>query len=302
MKISYYSGSESEHVAEFQKERDRIRRVSQIAREERRLTLTSPMLSPLTDHIAERDDEDDTDSNNQDQWTAAVNQLRTRSAVNITPKISTAETEASSIPPSATSDQTNFFSFVSKLTPEEALRKRSTSKRVTLNVGGQRHEVLWSTLERIPNTRLGRLRHCLTHDSILSLCDDYDIVNNEYFFDRHPTAFSSIIDFYRTGKLHLLDDVCILSYSDELEFWGIEEFYLEQCCLTKFNQRRDHLLEEMRKDKECLHQETDEEFGEGKYNKLRKFTWKLLEKPNSSKAAKVFNLHVMHLLIDSTVN
>lgn len=72
---------------------------------------------------------------------------------------------------------------------------------------------------------------------------------------------------------------------------GIDEFYLEHCCLTKLNQKRDHLVDELRKEKECLHAEDEVEvFGEGRYNRIRKLVWDLLEKPQTSRTANVRQL------------
>ena len=111
-------------------------------------------------------------------------------------------------------------------------RSRTAHKRVKLNVGGVRsrwevtevtrghsrsllqvrHEIMWSILDTVPTSRLGMLASTRTHEDIMRLCDDYSLTDNEYFFDRHSRSFNTILNFYRTGKLHIADEMCILAF------------------------------------------------------------------------------------------
>ena len=174
--------------------------------------------------------------------------------------------------------------------PETISRSKRASRRVILNVGGLRHEAMWRTLTRLPRTRLGRLWQCRTHEEILELCDDYTVQPElEFFFDRHPRSFASVLSFYRSGKLHLVDEMCVMAFSDDLTYWGIDELYLESCCQHRYHQRKENVYDEMRKEAESLRvtEELVLDFGTGRCSDSRRKVWDLLEKPQTSLAARV---------------
>lgn len=123
-----------------------------------------------------------------------------------------------------------------------------------INVGGLRYRIPWATLEEFPLTRLGKLRDCSSEAEIMDVCDDYDRGSNEFFFDRSPSAFRTIVTFLAAGKLRLLREMCALSFQEELLYWGVEENRLDWCCLRKLRLRQEELKEQQR-----LEEEEDED-------------------------------------------
>ena len=73
---------------------------------------------------------------------------------------------------------------------------------------------------------------------LTQLCDSYSLETREYFFDRSPRNFDSVLGLYRTGKLHLAAGVSnsSLCYDSKVRssktamLWSYVEFCYERQC------------------------------------------------------------------------
>lgn len=172
-------------------------------------------------------------------------------------------------------------------TNKNCIINHNQSRRAILNVGGVRHEILWQHLKRLPNTRLGRLNNAKTIDEILKLCDNYNEKTNEYFFYRHALSFNIILNLYRTGKLHLIENVSSDNFKEELLYWGIGEFYLDVCCQRKYYEGKDDIIDEIYEEENHLLKVKKAMEFEKCCPNTREKTWNLLENPKSSLMARV---------------
>ncbi|CAH1800499.1 unnamed protein product [Owenia fusiformis] len=161
---------------------------------------------------------------------------------------------------------------------------------ITINVGGIRYEVTKKTLQRYPGTKLAKLNN-----------DDaaYRKAKDEYFFDRHPGIFNTILNVYRTGELHMESDGCGEVLKHELMFWKVDKIAFEKCCAGKFS-------ENVGKKKQLLHfesklnivppnsvkpsTETGSVIKKGCWQRVRPKVWLFLDEPFSSMPAKIFGV------------
>ncbi|XP_036398930.1 potassium voltage-gated channel subfamily S member 3a [Megalops cyprinoides] len=185
---------------------------------------------------------------------------------------------------------------------------------INLNVGGFKQRVEHSTLLRFPQTRLGKLLSCRSEEAILELCDDYSVADKEYYFDRNPRFFRYVLNFYHTGKIHLMEELCVFSFSQEIEYWGIKELYLDACCSNKFQEQREYAEDWDRKSddqqnpsfessiEELSAMDKDLEKFEGTWcSEIRKNIWLRLEHPGYSFTAKMIAVASLGVVLTSIV-
>ncbi|XP_007899845.1 potassium voltage-gated channel subfamily V member 1 [Callorhinchus milii] len=198
-------------------------------------------------------------------------------------------------------DNTSNFSLESSVFCSEEHPNKNPIDVFVINVGGSRFVLSQETLSTYPETRLGKLA-VSEQDSMLELCDDANFVDNEYFFDRSSQTFKYIINYYKTGRLHVNEELCAMSFLQEIEYWGIDELSIDACCRDKYYKRKEmNEALDIKRDTETTENE-EEDFSGVKYEKLRQKLWDMMEKPDSSMLAKTFGVLSVIFVIISIAN
>ncbi|KAH0619103.1 hypothetical protein JD844_018774, partial [Phrynosoma platyrhinos] len=182
---------------------------------------------------------------------------------------------------------------------------------ININVGGLRRRLSSSALSKFPDTRLGRLLSCDSEESILQLCDDYDVGAKEFYFDRNPGFFLYVLHFYQTGKLHVMEELCVFSFCQEIEYWGINEFFLDSCCSYRYHERKlesGHHSWDEESEVSSVDTSPDEildfnhdllHYSTLRCGNLRKRLWLTMENPGYSIPSKLFSFVSISVVVAS---
>ncbi|XP_076000854.1 potassium voltage-gated channel subfamily V member 2 [Genypterus blacodes] len=192
----------------------------------------------------------------------------------------------------------------------EDARKLRQSNIVNVNVGGKAFQIPKHLVLRYPKTRIGILALCTDPVKRLTLCDDYNVQNNEFFFDRDPTFFHYIFHFYHKNVLWVMDSLCPVNFEEEMKFWGLKLKDAPRCCRILFEEKVDDIRDHLKLNQELIdeikpHQD-DECYKTMFLGNFRKILWDLMENPYSSLTAKAFavfsSLFVVISIVAMTLN
>ncbi|KAG7525699.1 potassium voltage-gated channel subfamily V member 2-like [Solea senegalensis] len=184
------------------------------------------------------------------------------------------------------------------------------SNIVTINVGGRVFRIPKKLILRYPKTRIGVLALCSDPVKRLTLCDDYNVLNNEFFFDRDPMFFHYIFHFYCSNVLWVMDSLCPVNFEEEMSFWGLNLKDSPRCCRISYEEKLDDIRDQLKVNQELIDEikpHKDEDAYESMFlGDFRKALWDLMENPYSSLAAKAFavfsSLFVLISIVAMTLN
>ncbi|XP_071342090.1 potassium voltage-gated channel subfamily V member 2-like [Trachinotus anak] len=192
----------------------------------------------------------------------------------------------------------------------KAEKRPKQRQNIKVNVGGKVFHIPSQCAIKYPNTRIGFLALCRDREKLLTVCDDYSVRKNEFFFDRDPAFFHYIYHFYTSGVLWVIREMCPISFEEEIAYWGLSLKDTQRCCWIVFEERVDEIKEDLKVDRELMAEievkYDDDCFKDMIFGNVRKSLWNVVENPYSSTLAKAFtvfsNLFVLFSIMAMTLN
>ena len=173
---------------------------------------------------------------------------------------------------------------VDNTTFEIAVETDADAPTVIFNVGGVIFETYRSTLCRHTDTNV-------SDEAFLEKF--YRHTQKDYFFDHDPVCFSAVLEYLRTGELHLPPNVCGPALKRELDFWGVSEHLIQNCCWNTYDSWNStyESLQQLERDRKKIFVEYEPVDLDDltKWQKFRRNAWNLVTNHASSWGAKVSN-------------
>lgn len=165
------------------------------------------------------------------------------------------------------------------------------NKTIIINARGIKYEILSRTLDKFPNTRLGKLKKHINNNNLHDiglLCDRYNTELTEFYFNRDPYVLNMILNYYQTHKLHINHSECVLFLQAELDYWQIDEDSFHSCCQVVYHDKLDNAEDLIQFEKKVFKKFNHrDDYGKYCFPRIREILWNLFEKPESSIYAKI---------------
>lgn len=162
----------------------------------------------------------------------------------------------------------------------------SGGETIRLNVGGTLFETYVSTLKKLRTCKLSKEYEMKKY---------YREETKDYFLDRDPQVFSVVLNYLRTGELHIPTFLCGPILQREFDYWGIDELDIERCCWQPYNtwKTQNRSLEKLESDRKKSTTQRDlkcDRNSPSLWKRIRAVVWNFLQDPSSSRSAKVSRL------------
>ena len=138
-------------------------------------------------------------------------------------------------------------------------KNKDKSKRITLCARGIEFKIPLDQFDRMPESRLGKLKILIENskgsnltETLDDVCQKYDLKTNTFYFDRDPFVLNGILNYFNDGRLHVEEMCCGSSLSEDFEYWQIGDEYLDDCCREKYHQNIENVNEKIKDEEKII--------------------------------------------------